>query len=394
MAEARSGRRDRRRHDASARLEAVLALPAERSSIAALLTAGSDPSPDVARAALRRLATLAGAAEAPVLRKLLLSCDLALATDVAKTLRAIGDRETIELALSALRNEHYPARIAAANTLAVYAELSTASALGAALRDPIGGVRAAALAGLARIGVDSDTAETCASLLDDKLPFVRIAAIRAIAASPRGGELLCTAVDDRDPQVRQELARYSHMLSIDAARSLLSDHDPHVREAAVQGAGLAQLRDLYRLLTGDPRSDVRLAAAKLLGVLGDQRAVAALITALADPDAIVAAGALSSLRTLLRRPCLLDALLSTLAVDRPPRLRRAALYTLGRLQATEARASLATFVNDPDADLRLALVHVAPQIFNEDRTVLQALLADPDPAVSHAAWSILSREVR
>lgn len=136
---------------------------------------------------------------------------------------------------------------------------------------------------------------------------------------------------------------------------------------------------------------MRLAAAKLLGVLGDQHAVAALITSLADPDAIVAAGALGSLQALLTRPCLLDALLCALAADRPPRLRRAALYTLGRLQAQEAGTSLASLLNDPDADLRLALVHVASQIFNEDRTVLQALLADRDPAVSHAAWLILSR---
>ena len=42
-------------------LEAVLALPENRSSLAALLAAVGDPSPDVARAALRRLATLAGA---------------------------------------------------------------------------------------------------------------------------------------------------------------------------------------------------------------------------------------------------------------------------------------------------------------------------------------------
>ena len=98
------------------------------------------------------------------------------------------------------------------------------------------------------------------------MPFVRIAAIRAIATSPEARELLSVAIDDRDPQVRQELGRYSHMLSIEAARSLLRDPDPHVREAAVHGAGIAQVHDLQRLLGGDPRNDVRLAAAKVLGV--------------------------------------------------------------------------------------------------------------------------------
>ncbi len=394
VAKARFGQRVGRPDDATARSEAVLALPENRCSLAALLAAVGDPSPDVARAALRRLATLAGVSEAPALRDLLLSCEIALTTDVATTLRAIGDRDTIALALSALRDEHYPARIAAANALAVFAESHTAGALTAALHDSVAGVRAAALAALARIGVNAHSAAACAALLEDELAFVRIAAIRAIATSPEARELLSVAIDDRDPQVRQELGRYSHMLSIEAARSLLRDPDPHVREAAVHGAGIAQVHDLQRLLGGDPRNDVRLAAAKVLGRLGDQRAVAALITVLADPDAIVAAGALSSLQALLTRPRLLDALLCALAGDRPPRLRRAAVYTLGSLRAIEARALLATFVNDPDADLRLALAHVARRVFTKDRTVLQALLSDRDPAVRHAAWLALPPEVR
>lgn len=392
MAESRDGRHAPGRRDPTVRLEAVRALPENRSSIAALLAASEDPSPEVARAALRRLATLGDPGEAPMLRELLLSCDLALTADVARTLRAIGDEITVEVALRALDDEHYPARIAAANALAVFAEPRTADAIRVALRDPIAGVRAAALAALARIGVDGDGAADCAALLADALPFVRIAAIRALACTPQTSELLSAALDDPDPQIRQELGRHSHTLSVDAAHALLNDHDPHVREAAVRGAGLAQLPDLQRLLAGDPRPDVRLATAKVLGALDDQRAVGMLTAALADRDAIVAAAALSSLHALLTRPRLLDALLSALATDRPPRLRRAALYALGRLRASEARGSLAALVSDPEPDLRLALAHVAPQIFNEDHTVLRVLLTDPDPAVNHAAWLALPQD--
>ncbi len=48
-----------------------------------------------------------------------------------------------------------------------------------------------------------------------------------------------------------------------------------------------------------------------------------------------------------------------------------------------------TLISDPDADLRLALVHVAPQIFKEDAARSRRCSPIPDPAVSHAAWLTL-----
>lgn len=67
-------------------------------------------------------------------------------------------------------------------------------------------------------------------------------------------------------------------------------------------------------------------------------------------------------RALLSRADLLAELLRALGADRPPRLRRAVVYTMGRIAATEMRGSLAPLVGDPAGDVRLALVHVSGSI--------------------------------
>lgn len=288
-----------KRSDATARLTAVLDAPEDRTSLPQLLSAAGDPTPEVARAALKRLAKLGTPAEAPALRELLFAGDLSLTRDIARTLRALDDGATVDARLGAPEHPDYKHRIAALHMLELFADPSTADKVRAALRDPVGGVRAAALGALGRVGLELATARACAALLGDELPYVRIAAVHALASLPQAGELLRIATTDSDRQVRCELAGHSHMLGADAARALINDCDPHVREAAVRAAGIVELSDLRRSLTDGPRSDVRLAAAQVLGRLGDQRAVAALITALADPAALVVAASLHALEQLL-----------------------------------------------------------------------------------------------
>jgi HEAT repeat protein len=97
----------RRRHrlDPSERLRRVLSLPAEHASCAPLLAAVADVSLDVARAALRRLAPLAGRAEIDALRSEMLELDIGIIRDVAAALRELGDAGASRLAVAALEDE-------------------------------------------------------------------------------------------------------------------------------------------------------------------------------------------------------------------------------------------------------------------------------------------------
>ena len=88
---------------------------------------------------------------------------------------------------------------------------------------------------------------------------------------------------------------------------------------------------------------------------------------------MVRAAVLHALEQLLSRPGAARRLSDELACDRPER-RRAALYALARLSAREMGAKLSRMADDPDPDVRLALIHSA-----------QALYEKPEPLMRHLA---------
>jgi len=222
-----------RRSDPTERWRAVWA----SASASELTSALGDPSPDVARAAIVRLVEVEGPRAAVPLRERLLSSDPGLVPDLARALERIGDPTVVDVAIAGLRSERYSKRLAAARTLEALADERAAEALRAALRDPIAGVRAAMLGALAELGANEHTAVECSVLLSDPDAQVRLAAIRTVARTARRpGRFLAAAAHDPDPRVRLELGHYSASLPADAARSLLSDPDLRVREAAARGA--------------------------------------------------------------------------------------------------------------------------------------------------------------
>lgn len=146
----------------------------------------ADPSPEVARAAVRRLVEIEGDRAAAPLRARLLSSDLALVRDIAKALRRIGDRDAVDVAIAGLAEKAYTRRLAGARALGALGDPRGIGPLRATLRDEIAGVRVAALDALAEIAGAGDAATDCARLLADTNAQVRVAAVRAVARAAKG----------------------------------------------------------------------------------------------------------------------------------------------------------------------------------------------------------------
>jgi HEAT repeat protein len=368
-------------------------LATQRSdSPAELIEALDDSSPEVARAAISRLVELGVPDARQELRSRVFTADLSLAADLARALKRLGDSGLLEAAIEALTDERYPRRLAAARALRVLADRRAAEALRVAVHDEIAGVRAAAIEALAELGASEATATECARrlLLDDDA-HVRTLAVRTIAATAAlPGPLLAPAARDRDHVVRLETAKHLASLPDTAARELLDDPELRVREAAAKGAGPAHVGALAVLLAQDPSADVRRAAARTLASFSDPRLADVLVPALGDPDAVVRAAVLRALGGLLGREATIKRLREELSGSRSER-RRAAVYALARLRAPEAARDVARLVEDPDPDVRLAVVQTASEL-NQDRRAIIYLTADGDRAVSHAAEMWLARQ--
>ena len=321
----------------------------------------------------------------------MLTADLSVVEDIAKALRQLDDKRAVGVAIAGLAEQRYTLRLAAALALGVLADRRGVAPLCRTLDDDVGGVRAAALAALARLGPEADTAEACGRLLSDPEAHVRIAAVRAIArTSTRPGAMLAGAVADPDPIVRLELAAHVAGMPQLAASALLTDPELRVREAAARSAGMRQLSVLADLLREDPILDVRKAAAQTLGSLGDARVADLLIPGLEDPDAVVRATTLRALERLVMRGGAVRRLGHELRSDRPQR-RRASLYALAHLEAVEVACEVSRLANDPDPDVRLALVHSASSLLPSPDALVKYLAGDDDAAVRASAENWLIR---
>ena len=348
-----------RRADATARLRAVQASRSPQELTDAL----DDPSPEVVRAAIGRLTELEGPRAADALRARLLDADLSLVADFANALKRIGARGVVEAATAALGDERYSRRLAAVRALGALGDRRAVAHLRTKLDDDVAGVRAAALDALAQLGDGTSVGADCARLLTDPVPHVRIAAVRAVARLvTHPGEQLASAADDEDRLVRLEVAKHVAGLPEPSAQALLADPNLRVREASAASAGLRQLGVLSVLL-------------------------------IEDPDALVRAAVLHALERLLRRDGAARRLCDELVCERPER-RRAAVYALARLNTRERGPELSRLADDPDPDVRLALIHSAEALYDEPQPLMRYLAADSDPGVRQAAEMWLLRAGR
>lgn len=373
--------------DPSARLRAVAACE-NAATVAQFLR---DSSPDVARAAIRRLVQIEGAGAAQALRSVLVDADISIVADLARALRAMDDREAIDLTLSALTDEQYTRRLRAAIALGILGDPGTRPGLCAALDDSVAAVRAAALEALARLGPDRQAAESAAGLLQDRSPQARMAAVRVVAAAhPRSSELLSAAAGDRDAQVRRVVAGRLGKLDDEAVRDLLADRDEGVRSQATQGARSEHVPLLARLIVNDSRPQVRRAAARALGAVGGQAAAEALIPGIEDRDALVRSAVMHALERALTHGGAIMRLTGEMNSARAQR-RRSSLYALAKLGDRDRVTQVWRLADDPDLDVRLAVVDTATILLSQPEPLLMYMSTDANSEVRASAEQRLTR---
>lgn len=367
-----------------------LAMVRASRSWPAVVEALSDPSPEVARAAIGRLIDLDGPGAASALRGCLLNVAFPVVADVAGALRSLGDTAAVDTAMAGLTEEPYTRRLAAARALGALGDQRARGPLPATLDDPIAGVRAASLGALGTLGPHQDIADECLRLLRDPDAQVRIAAIRAVMRiAPRAAGDLSALASDPDLLVRREVAQHVAALSA-AAPQLLTDVDAAVRQTAALAAGPQQSPLLALLVAEDPSSEVRRAAARALGSLDRDAAAEGLLRGIEDPDSVVRATAVQSLERSLTRAGAVARLTQELTSPDPQR-RRWSLYALAHLKAALASSDVWRLADDPEPDVRLAVIHGAVVILDDSEPLLLYMATDPDGAVRAGAGSWLAR---
>jgi HEAT repeat protein len=381
--------------DPTTRLRAVRSLPGVAASCGALLEAVDDPSRDVAKAALDRLARLGGAAEAAELRRRLLRLDLGLVAACAATLRALQDGEAAGVAASGLRDRSPTVRIAAAIALRELASPATAADLRRALGDPIAGVRRAAVEALGALGPSVVNADACARLVDDPSADVRSAAVTTLLSITNDPERSVQGrIDDPAPRVRVALARGANRLRSSLVVGLECDDDADVREQTAWTLAAHPRRQLVPLLmtlaTADPSWQVRRAACRALGSAGDARARPALVHSLTDVHGLVRAAGLRAL-TEIFGDGLADALCEELS-SLEENVRRAVVYACVDARLPDAGPRIGRLAADPEPAVRIAVTHALAALRPAGwAETLETLTADAEVDVRHAAIHVLEQ---
>ena len=357
----------------------------------ALAAALRDPSIHIARAAIRRITELDPPWGSAVLRGALFSADISVVEDLAKALNDVNDPLAFELASSGLHEEPYTHRVAGAVTLGVLGGQQGVPALQEALHDPIAAVRLAAARALNKLPDHEDAAQRGMALLSDPSGQVRAAAVTLIVRDhPAPAGVLHQLIADDDQLVRLELARHAGALLDDDVLQLLADPDDGVRAQATRCAGTPFVQALGELLTGDRSIDVRRAAARTLGAIGDGAAVDALLYGIEDHDSLVRICALNALEHALTRSGVVARLADELLSERARR-RKSSIYSLARLPGANHGQVIWRLADDPNVDVRLAVVATAEVLLADSESLLTYMSTDPDTAVREGAKRRLER---
>lgn len=373
-------------NDPSARLRRVRTLPHDRSACAELLAAVDDPSLQVARAALLRLAAVGGKAEGTALAGRLLDVDIGLVPDCARAVALLDRAGGGRVAQGGLGCPAAHIRQAAAVALATLAWPPARVRLERALDDDAASVRRAAVDALRALESSPRTVSLLVDRLTDRDAGVRGAAVAAVARlAPSPSEALRQTLADPSPRVRLELARNTGRLTDHLVVRLLGDPDESVRSETLWRLCEEPREPLAGAIGDrlcDPRPRVRRAACRALGPLHDPAGDDVLVELLGDPDALVRAAALRALRE--RRPAGAAGFVSSRLPEVDRRLRPGLLYAIARLDAPVADACVRRLDlgHDDDPAVRLAAVHCC---LAGSRDLLHGLASDVDADVRHAA---------
>lgn len=326
------------------------------AAVAPVLNAFETATSDAERfVALRALAELRAPAATEALSAALEQAgDPRFRAAIAVALGASRDGEAAGTLLALLDDPNSVVRFVAVDGLQSLGVKSAAPALAALARR-----QAATLAGLSAEELAADRLRTVAAL------SLQVRALRAAVAldAPQAAAALLEAAEPREVArsstagveiaaaicQRRRIALYGLGYATGAARETarglllgpggIGDADPRLRAVAVRSLGVLGppgTADRIRPLLGsDPSADVRMTAARVLGLLYDRPSAPALLAALADAHALVRKEAALSLGY-LREPAARAPLEALTRADRSDTVREAAAYALTLVSPSRA----------------------------------------------------------
>lgn len=214
---------------------------------------------------------------------------------VATALGKFHDPRVVQPLIRALGDKHWPTRKGAATALGKIGDGSAVKPLLGALEDETEWVREAVVKALDQLGYQADGAPVAAA------PDVRM-----LATKKDGHGLIKALAYERDPNVREAAANALGDLGDHAAIEPLIDllnepwsisggpHDAGVRALTKIGSAaveplIAALKNAKRSSNPmmDPDQNLRIGCVRALGMIGDPRAIDALLKALSDNIPIV-----------------------------------------------------------------------------------------------------------
>jgi HEAT repeat protein len=332
----------------------------------------------------------------------------------AEGLGKIGDTQAVEPLIAALEDSDSNVCQAAAGALGQLGDARAVEPLIAALDNPYWEVRKTAAEALGQLG-DARAVKPLlvAAFREFNMREVATAALGQLGDAQGAKPLLVAALRDRDmrevaaaaleklgwqPDVSEAGAQYWILLrkwekcvalggvAVEPLIAALDDEVTDVRQAAARALGrLGDARAAEPLIAAltDRDSSVRGSAAQALGRLGDVKAVEPLIAALTDDDRTVpqaAAGALDKLGW------------------QPDRTESGAAYWITRHQwdqciqiGASAVTPLVATLQDKDESVRQAAAEVLGRIGEPAVEPLIAALNNPDSNVRHAAANALGQ---
>jgi len=239
--------------------------------------------------------------------------DARVRTYATYALGKIGDPRAVEPLIKALKDEEYDVRRAAAEVLCKFSASAVEPLIAALVAEKID-VRDGAAKVLGEIG-DLRAVEPLAVALKDDKEYIRQAAAFALCelGDSRAVEPLINALKDEKWYVRKAAANALDKigwLPDDGADGAAYWVAKEKWDRCVKIGALA-VEPLIAVLKNVVWQEVRQAAAKTLGKIGDLRAVVPLIAALEDLDARVRAAAAKALGE-IGDPCAVEPLIAAL----------------------------------------------------------------------------------
>lgn len=315
-----------------------------------------------------------------------------LRTAIADAVVALDDKITIALLDHVLTDPEVEVRCEAAAILADLRDVRTVPALIRALNDPNDAVQETAIAALKRLDdraavaalvpklatgtptIRWRAAQTLKSLgwrpqtVADQIHYhIATGEIRHLAgfgtdAVKPLAEMLRTATGDKKVAAAEVLGEIGDPAVFRPLQGLLRDPEPSVRSAAIYGLEAAGCREAVPALVAalrDSARNVRLVAAQVLGTLGDLQTVEPLIRLVDDKDWEV---------------------------------RRAAVQSLGKLGDTRAFPTVAKRLDDTDQEVREVAADALGRVGNE--SIVEKLvmtMVDAHGGVRQAAARALTK---